>query len=203
MLKNFSTGSILVFAPQRTGSSMFCEYVSKLYNIENCAEVFNYDENTSQNNNLENLAFKNNFVAKVYDIDNLTSSILQNKNIYKVRLSRRNINEAIASFYIAVMKNKWHTNSYETTKTPRTIAINRSILHKEINNYLHIVKMYKSFKTEYDEVLYYEDFIDQINKTGIVSTKKNIKPLNYQKLLNEIDQIKFDHQIKFDQNNTN
>ena len=171
----------LILANYRTGSSPLCqslalensvsEFVEPSITQERIDEFMKYYTTTDQ------------YIVKFMpdQVDSFTPyQELLNSDCYKIKLTRKDKIEQIASYYIASIRDKWWTTKTEESKNYFVPIMHDKILHC-ITHIQQVDSMLESFNN-FDIELYYEDI-------GIIEGIDRVhshKPANFQHLLNII-----------------
>jgi hypothetical protein len=128
-----------------------------------------------------------NYVLKVISNqipNNELYRVILASDCYKIKLTRSNKIEQIASHYIGHCTGIWNSDDKYARGTEYTVPIDRSL----INSIMHVIrtndKLFDSLNIKFDEEHTYEELIQTINldDTGM---SKIIPPINY----NEIKQV--------------
>ena len=192
---NINKFPVIIFAGARTGSSALGEYISKKYNLV----YFNEPDmrpdswmidfiNYSQTSNSYIVKLMGDRIIGDYYPPDIIKKILSD-NCYRIKISRKNKVEQIASFYIAKARDRWvyttHScNEYEVFQTNPVTILNDDI--KFAVTYLD--KQQKILDgIESDILLYYEDL-------PILDTSydKTPQPSNYIDLIEAIKKFKLE-----------
>ena len=174
---NVETRPIVIVSNYRTSSSALARHLSKKYEIDFFTEPMIwrlYYGKFSDRVDEGDTNFVLKIIADQMDDCKYYREILS-RECYKIKLTKRNVPEQIASFYIATKTQQWSQTTNETRK-PRHIRIIRSHLLRAMNTILHNNTLLDESNILFDEVIYSEDlpFLDKSDQ--VPSTK----PTNYQ-----------------------
>jgi hypothetical protein len=171
--------SVIIFSSYRTKSTALCDYISKKYKLPNFDEGFHI---ALPDKTARFLEHKGNYVIKIMpdQITDKHSDIINRlvSNSFVIKLSRINVIEQIASFYICCETNKWH---YKKTELDIEYKIDITDNDYPFNHIISINNQLKNLTYRYDLELTYEDL-------GLLDTNYKIynKPINYVELIEMI-----------------
>ena len=172
--------TILVFANYRTGSTAFCDWLSKKVGLINYDEAFHP---FSQ----QKIDYKNNkCIIKIMpghtlpmDFDDLV------KKSFVIGIQRRSLIEQIASFYICDKTRHWHQHKNERTYKYQ-IEIDMLGIEDQISYILEMQEDYKKLPYLKDLEIYYEDIGGLLNESKYAESPK---PSNYNELLSTVESL--------------
>jgi len=184
---NVNRYPILILSSPRTGSTAFGAYIQKL--IGNDVHYF-LEPDYDGPDHMEHFEtyFKDNkkFILKahLYNLHlyntNIVEYLTESKEVFKIRIRRRNIIEQISSLYIAMIrKNAWHFRNKESTQFSDTIPKDVMLLIKCIQIIKNSNSLINNTKIQFDQDLFYEDLVD----LGDVGFYKSPEPSNYSDIL--------------------
>ena len=188
---NIKKRPIVIISGPRTGSTALAYYVANLYptvpffNEPNFTpalmdKFIDYSIETKKNDYILKLLGS---ALNSYPADTI-ATIFSNET-FKIKISRKNIIEQIASYYIAYYRDMWiYTKDDGTYQDLATIDIEFDLLkiRHSIGRVLHDNDILS--KISADAELYYEDFTDILSPI-----KKTPLPTNYDSLIDIIKKL--------------
>ena len=174
---------IVVIASTRSGSSAFASYLGKLHDIKVWMEP-SYTEGGFNSFRRYLVSENNNYVLKVISWQILNNKIYQTilaSNCYKIKLTRSNKIEQIASHYIGECTNIWNSTDQYARGIEYTVPVDLKLINSIINVVVANDRLFDSFDINFDETLTYEKLINTVNlsNTGMA---KIIPPINYDEI---------------------
>lgn len=173
---------IVILANYRTGSSVLARKIALDNNILCFPEPTITEERKEDflkhYNKTSEYVVK--FMPDQIDTFDLYKELLDS-NCYKIKLTRTNIVEQIASYYIAKVRDKWWTTEMEQ-ETDYFVPIEKELLKQTVDHILLINSLLKNY-TGFDQELRYED----IGILKDIDRKISLKPKNIKHLLNIIE----------------
>jgi len=171
---------IVVYANYRTGSTAFCDFLSKETGLVNYDEIFH-----------SNIPFKKQYLTQSPSIfkimpDHMVTAEFTDlvSNGFKIGIKRRSLVNQIASYYICHMTKIWH---YKQDDIFNNDLYDIEIIDNELVNVIrYILELNDTYNTssiQKDIEFYYEDILDIFSKSKYFRYKK---PSNYQVLLERI-----------------
>jgi len=187
---------IIIVGTPRTGTTVYSEHLSKLYNLECISEptlfLHNSDLNDSDFLRLQELiSQKNNrFVLKIlyyqYHDSPIFKQLIENDNCYKIKVYRQDKIEQIASLYMAWNRGVWQQRAKSVSKY--SVSINTFEISKSINDINGQIEQFEQSCLKFDEVISYEEISKlPLNYEGL---KKITCPTNYDFLKEKIKRLK-------------
>jgi hypothetical protein len=183
----------------RSGTTLFCKFLSRKFDLGNAGEIFHQSDKQAQltaSSVINQANFDNkDFICKYFPANDIfdQSKFNNRHNFYNVNLVRKNIAKQFTSLIIAQVTNEWQTAGFGKAKSDTTrkkIEIGRSLLKLEFHKFVETlyIKEKVDNKIKYDEELYYEDIIDYLNenKQNDVVNIPSIKPINYNYIYIEV-----------------
>ena len=180
---------IVIVASARSGSSAFASYVGRMHKIKIWSEPsFNIEGLESFKKWLK--AENTNYVLKIITyqlVDNELFQTILKTDCYKMKLTRSNKVEQIASHYIGHCTDIWNATGKYARGTEYTVPVELTLINSIINVVVTNDKLFDSFDIKFDETLTYEELISTINldNTGVV---KIIPPTNYNEIKRVIEE---------------
>jgi hypothetical protein len=180
---------IVIVASARSGSSAFASYVGRMHKIKIWSEPsFNIEGLESFKKWLK--AENTNYVLKIITyqlVDNELFQTILKTDCYKIKLTRSNKVEQIASHYIGHCTDIWNAPDKYARGTEYTVPVDLTLINSIINVVVTNDKLFDSFDIKFDETLTYEELISTINldNTGVV---KIIPPTNYNEIKRVIEE---------------
>lgn len=180
---------IVIVASTRSGSSAYASYIAYMYNLKPWLEP---------NLTVEGwVAFERwlaagsaDYVLKVisYQIPNneIYHSILAS-DCYKIKLTRSNKVEQIASHYIGHCTDIWNDHDKYARGIEYTVPVDLTLINSIINVVVANDRIFDNLDIKFDETHTYEQLINTVNldSTGFV---KIISPTNYDEIKAVIEQ---------------
>jgi LPS sulfotransferase NodH len=171
---------IVVYSNYRTGSTAFCDFLSKETGLVNHDEVFH-----------SNIPFKKQHLTQSPSIfkimpDHIVPAEFTDlvSNGFKIGIKRRSLVDQIASYYICHMTKIWH---YKQDDILNNGMYNIEIVDTELVNVItYILELHDTYHTsgiQKDIEFYYEDVLDIFSGSKYIRYKK---PDNYQILSQRI-----------------
>jgi len=199
ILDNYKTGVIVVHSMPRSGTTLFCKFLSRKFDLDNAGEIFHDNNERAQKTanlviNKANLHNKD-FICKYFPANDIfdQSKFNNRHNFYTVNLVRKDIAKQFTSLYIAIETNVWQSRGFGRHKSSTVrhkLKINHDLLTIEFDKFVKTlyIKEQTDNKIKYDEELYYEDIIDYLNenKQNDVVNIPSIKPINYNYIYIEV-----------------
>lgn len=200
ILDNYTDGVVLICSMPRSGSTILGVHIQKKFNILNGGEVFhseNPDAQETAKRVLQQVKTHNkDFVCKYFPANDVfDQSVFFNKKIYTVNLVRENVARQFTSLIIAITTDRWQDRTdglYKkgTDKTRRNVNIDTNMMQREFKKYINSLLIKQKFdsRTEYDEVLIYEDIVDYLNenKRQDITNIPTVQPINYNHIYVEV-----------------
>ena len=177
---------ILLLANYRTGSSDYCDTLSKINNATFLPEPHLYEK---QYRLLKQIVFAGKpFVVKFMPDQIAEHPIydkILNSNCYKIKLTRDNKIDQIASYYIASMTKIWNSTDIFSRGEKYTVEISHWQIRKAIDIISKNDNLFKTLDIKFDEELTYENLVDNnllgrrlvkiLEPTNILDIKKVIE----------------------------
>lgn len=199
ILDNYKTGVIVVYSMPRSGTTLFCKFLSRKFDLGNAGEIFHNSDKQAQltaSSVINQSNFDNkDFICKYFPANDIfdQSKFNNRHNFYNVNLVRKDIAKQFTSLYIAMETNVWQSRGFGRHKSSTVrhkLKINHDLLTIEFNKFVKTlyIKEQTDNKIKYDEELYYEDIIDYLNenKQNDVVNIPSIKPINYNYIYIEV-----------------
>lgn len=174
---------VIIVASPRTGSGALSWHIK---NLHVGIEMFNEPDQASVKRLDEFLRFQktdNNWILKIMisSLDQYPDFIKDKINsgaYYRVKCSRRNLVDQIASHYVATIRDHWMylKNDPSDQYLDLPVVINTKIIDRCISWINHDIKQLKTF--EADTEIFYEDVKNLLNS----GTKKTPLPTNYEEI---------------------
>lgn len=171
---------IVVYANYRTGSTAFCDFLSKETGLVNYDEIFH-----SNIPNKKQYLVQSPCIFKIMP-DHIVPIEFANliSTSFKIGIKRRSLVNQIASFYVCHVTKIWHSKQNDTFDND---LYNVEIIDTELINVIgYILELQNTYTIsgiQKDIEFYYEDILDIFSKSKYVVYKK---PNNYQILLERI-----------------
>lgn len=171
----------IVLANYRTGSSPLTLKLAEVNQVRSFVEPSITEERTNDfiNYKLQSDRYVVKFMPDQIEKFPLYKELLNTAN-YRIKISRKDKVQQIASHYIATVRNKWWTTEQEQDIS-YFVPISHELLDKSIEQILTVDTMLDSYK-EFDVELYYEDLTHLEN----IDRKPASKPQNLNFILNTI-----------------
>lgn len=178
---NVTKFPVVIFASPRTGSTALGHHIHNQYPELKYFIEPNFS-NTEMEDYLEYSKSNNNYIVKLMASFNIyyPRTILSN-DVFKIKISRRNVVEQIASFYVARQKDIWDYNQVNYNDS-KDIVIELSEVRKCIFMVMDERNILDRITTDIE--LFYEDFAEFNSPTNITP-----KPSNYPLLLDTISKL--------------
>ena len=178
---------IVIVASARSGSSAFAWHIGNLHNIEVWTEP---TRNLEEFENFKKfVTTDNDYVLKIitYQIKDteIYQSILKN-NCYKIKLTRENKIDQIASHYIGNITNIWNSNNKYARGKEYTVKIDQHHINSVIQTVINNDQMFDDLKIEFDEEHTYEELIKTISLDS-TGQAKMAPPTNFDLLKKAIE----------------
>lgn len=176
--------SIVVFATYRSGSTAFCDYLSRLTGFPNYDELFH--PSIPIEKRLWRKKFQTPCIIKImadHKVPKEYESLVA--HAFVISLTRRSIIEQTASCYICSQTGHWH-DTVNDSAADYAVAINDYDIEDILNYMLKVRDLYKNNKIKKDVVLYYEDIKTDLTNSKFVNFKR---PTNYQELVDRVEYI--------------
>lgn len=179
---------IVIIASARSGSTAFALYIGNMHGIKIWSEP-SYTLAGFESFKRYIAADNSNYVLKVisYQIPNneIYHSILAS-DCYKIKLTRSNKVEQIASHYIAHCTDIWNDHDKYARSIEYTVPVDLTLINSIINVVIANDRIFDNLDINFDETHTYEELINTINldSTGMV---KIILPVNYNSLKKVIE----------------
>lgn len=171
---------IVVLSSYRTGSTAFCNALSKMYSIKNYDEYFHRDKTHTDFDTVKSKGY----VIKIMPdqiIEPYFTELIQSSLVYGIY--RIDVVKQIASYFISIQRNVWHnkhnsdTEKYEISFDPAHVGL--------------VAKQILEFNKDYEEKLRplcSKEFIyENIQPVLKISDfNRYNKPVNYQELIDTI-----------------
>ena len=180
---------IVIVASTRSGSTAFASYIGEMYKIKIWSEPsFNAEGFESFKRYIA--ADNSNYVLKVisYQIPNneIYHSILAS-DCYKIKLTRSNKVEQIASHYIGHCTDIWNDHDKYARGIEYTVPVDLTLINSIINVVVANDRIFDNLDIKFDEPHTYEQLINTVDldSTGMV---KIISPANYNEIKGVIEE---------------
>ena len=154
---------VVIRSYYRAGSTALCSFIEKHYNYQNFDEAF-HNSYPKRRNNFFDYKENNDWVIKIMgDQWDTTRWPCQNDlwdRAYKIKLTRRNFEKQLISWYISYKTKKWHQKADEKNDLQfqdYTVPLSEhwmKIFFAKLSNYNRMVD---NFRANYDYELVYED----------------------------------------------
>lgn len=170
---------IIILANYRTGSSALCWSIASINNIKSFGEPFTaFEDRSSQ---FIEQYYKNNeyvlkFMADQIDLFKPYQELLKS-NCYKIKLTRENKIDQMASCYIASIRNVWRTLDSDIKKDYE-IPIYKDRIKDVVRSLRRVDHILDTIDIKFDMELTYEQ-LGTINHTNRVKTHQ---PINIKKI---------------------
>ena len=180
MYVNITHWPVVIFASPRTGSTALGHHLQKLNPHVRLFTEPNFDAHAMR----DYLAYSAN--NSMYIVKLLGSSIpfyprsIFSDNMFKIKITRRNIVEQVASHYLAMKRNIWSYHTLDSSYAD--IAIDQDSIKKSIVMIEYDRDIVNQLTADIE--LVYEDFA-QFNSP----THKTPLPANYNKLIDAITEF--------------
>lgn len=152
---------ILLLANYRTGSSDYCDTLSKINNATFLPEPHLYEEKYRL---LKKIVFAGEpFVVKFMPDQIAEHPIyvkILNSNCYKIKLTRENKIDQITSYYIAYMTKIWNSTDVLARGENYTVEISHEKIIKAIDMISKNDSIFNTLDIKFDEELTYEHLVD-------------------------------------------
>jgi len=174
---------IVIVASARSGSSAFAWHISKMHRIKVWLEP-SYTSAGFESFKRYIVSGNKNYVLKVISnqIPNneLYHSILLS-DCYKIKLTRSNKTEQIASHYIGHCTDIWNADDKYARGIEYTVPVDLKLINSIINVVVANDRIFDNLDINFDETHTYEELINTVNldSTGMV---KIIPPINYDEI---------------------
>jgi hypothetical protein len=171
----------IVLANYRTGSSPLTLKLAEVNQAQPFVEPSITEERTDNfiNYKLQSDRYVVKFMPDQIDQFPLYKDLLDTSS-YRIKISRKDKVQQIASHYIATVRNKWWTTEQEQDIS-YFVPISHELLDNSIKHILTVDTMLDSYK-DFDVELYYED----LNYLENIDRKPASKPQNLNFVLNLI-----------------
>jgi hypothetical protein len=191
-LNNITKRPIIIISGPRTGSTALAHHVASLYPTTRFFNEPNFTPPLMEkfiNYSIANK--KNDYILKLlgtslnlYPADTI-ATIFSNET-FKIKISRKNIIEQIASHYVADFRNMWIYNEIDANTHNELTTTNIEFDLLKIRRSIARVKHDNSIvsKISADIELFYEDFTEFLSPT-----KKTPIPANYDSLITVISNL--------------
>jgi len=180
---------IVIVASTRSGSTAYASYIGLMHKIKIWSEPsFNIEGLESFKRWLK--AENTDYVLKVIAhqlVDNEIFQTILKTDCYKIKLTRANKIDHIASQYIAHSTWIWNSGDRYARGVEYTVDIDMNLVKDTIKDVLNNDRIFDNLDIKFDETLTYEELIDTVNldSTGMV---KIISPTNYDEIKQVIEQ---------------
>jgi LPS sulfotransferase NodH len=177
---------VVILANYRTGSSPLCWSIASLNNLIGFPEPFTAFEDRSSefikqyNSNEKNFVVK--FIGDQIELFEPYSKLLKS-DCFKIKLTRRNKIDQIASYYIASMRNVWKTVDTDTKISYNIPIINDKIL-ESIEKITKVDQILDTVNVLFDKEIFYEDF----NTIEYTNRIKTYQPVNLKQIKTVIEE---------------
>lgn len=179
---------IVIVASARSGSTAYCYYLGKLHSMAVWAEP-SYDEECFESFK-QYISSGNNYVLKIisYQIANnqVYNSIIES-DCYKIKLTRSNKIEQVASHYIGQCTNIWNSHNEYARGKQYSVPIDIELINSIIQVIIDNDKVFDSLGINFDEEQTYEELIKTIDLNSTIIAKI-IPPVNYDLLKTVIEE---------------
>lgn len=180
-LPGLTNQSIVVLANYRSGSTAFCDYLSKTTGAQNFDELFQDGKDFSFYEKIKH----NRFIIKIQP-----NQIPQQywpelvANCFVIGLYRKSMLDQISSFYLGHCTGTWH---YQTSQTGAyTVNIDRLDLEDQCRYLLEMNQQYQANRHYCNIELAYEDIIQDLK---ISDYKRYPKPNNFDQLICKVQEF--------------
>lgn len=171
---------IVIVASARSGSSAYCRYINKFYNIKGCQEpsrTLEEFESFKKYIKSGNTDYVLKIISDQIENNQLYQSILDS-DCYKIKLTRENKIEQIASHYIGYSTNIWNSENKYARGKEYTVDIDTDLINSIIKIVIANDKLFDILNINFDKELTYEELIKSAILNDI-DMAKIIPPTNY------------------------
>ena len=179
---------ILLLANYRTGSSSYCHALAKNNNIDCFPEPHMYEDSYKllQTLLIDNKPFVTKFMPDQIDSHPLYQEIL-NSDCYKIKLTRENKIDQIASYYTADATNIWNSSNNLARGENYVVKIVKEYIDIAIDTITKNDNLINNLDIKFDEELTYE----QLASSNIVGSyhTKILEPVNILHIKKAIEKI--------------
>lgn len=196
---DYKGGVIVVHSMARSGTTLFCVWLKRKFNIPNAGEIFHTEHCGAQQSAQQAIEQANkektDFVCKYFPATSVFDStrFYGRTKFYNVNLIRMDIAKQFTSLYIALKTDKWQTHGegefakeFAVDHVRQNLDIDNDFIENEFKNFILQLKFKEEYdKTvKYDAVYIYEDIIDYLNENkpqGLPNVPSS-KPSNYNRI---------------------
>jgi len=180
---------IVIVASTRSGSTTFASYIGEMYKIKIWSEP-SFDTEGFEVFKRWLKAENTDYVLKIIAhqlVDNELFQTILSGDCYKIKLTRANKIDHIASQYIALSTCIWNSGDRYARGVEYTVDIDMNLVKDTIKDVLNNDRIFDNLDIKFDETLTYEELIDTVNldSTGMV---KIISPTNYDEIKRVIEE---------------
>ena len=180
---------IVIVASARSGSSAYCRHVSNFYNVKRWQEptrdleVFESFKKYIKTGNTDYVL---KIVSNQIENNKVYRSILDG-DCYKIKLTRENKIDQIASHYIGYSTNIWNSENKYARGLTYHVNIDIAVVNTIINTVIADDKLFDILNISFDEEHTYEELIKTtiLDDTGMA---KLLPPTNYDLLKTVIEE---------------
>lgn len=183
--------SITLLTNYRTGSTAFCDFVSKKYNLINLDEVFH----PQQNNTTRYLSTINQKVMIKIMPDHFDHVMVAQalSKSYVIALSRNDFFAQVSSFYVCHMTKHWHDLKLTKRKDNYSVSIDALEIENTINYVVEMQKKYRHLAKCYSQQEFvFEDIVPFFEQSKF---NEYHKPDNYIEIYNIVKNKLLDKQL--------
>lgn len=177
---------VVIVANYRTGSSALISHITEKYDLFRFDEPHNDEVHIKKLNEIISdgvIGYTVKFIAdQIAVIDTYKQLLLMPG--YKIKLTRNNKINQIASYYIAMMTNRWRAYSYNPNFVDYEVPISDEWISFCIEKITNVDSILESLDVDFDETLTYEELGYIENKAEFALT---VQPRNFDEIKAEIE----------------
>lgn len=180
MIDNISQLPIVIVANYRTGSSSLGRYLAQRFSVDWLPEPFHDLERRIklQQCHSNNTKYVTKFIVDQIPEYAIHQTILES-DCFKIRLSRQNLLQQVASYYIAFQRNLWKQEA--TLQKPYTVTLDHAKMQYAVDKIVNNNLLLKNLDIKFDLDLVYED-LDFSQVTQPIN-QKTTQPVNIDQVL--------------------
>jgi hypothetical protein len=192
---------IVILSAPRTGSSILTAYIHKLCNDADIKAFFEPStdrKNDHLNSFLKYFSSSKNFIVKTHLTSihayptEISKFLTTSDTVFRIRIQRKELVKQIASYYIAILRSRYHFHTLKEIDYVDTLPIHNKLLEEFILDIARSNKILSESQIKFDLDLIYEELpiMDNLNFYVVP------KPTNYQEILDAITVLLHKKSIK-------